>query len=261
MKWLTTTYRLRELKCIASNLGQHTSRKFHQLAGNIVIRFYFRSIPSPDEDMHQYLYYRFLVTLKNGDGFLEAEDEYMKSMALHRETLQQQSEREHNLNKLRQLGETLVILSPQYREITRAIDSCDTQIMEAKFGRGITVSDIFDAIPCIQLYYLARIEILGRRLFNDEGDQYQNILDIVEPKPKPLNITCKAIPDFVSHTECGICYEVSTARIQCSHEFCGDCMNTYLTNIKSDHRMKATCPMCRSPIESINTNMESIVHA
>jgi len=266
-RWLNHNLRLRELKCIASNLGSSTNRRFHQLAGEIVIQMYFRVIPTPEENLQYNLYYRFLYSVREGIAYNEAINVYLRKIHEYRQVIQRQTNERNQQNRLTELfrlGQSLVERSPQYYTIIHIINRGNPSLIERYFGEGITMNHIFEAIPCICNYYAngneeidhaeALMDELFSEIFNDVEDEDDDYEDVV--KTQKLAIHCKTTSFFVSMQECGICYETSTARLQCSHEFCVDCIDTYLTNIKKDHRTKPTCPMCRSDITIIETDKD-----
>lgn len=53
--------------------------------------------------------------------------------------------------------------------------------------------------------------------------------------------------------ECSICYEdieiAKTVRLNCNHEFCGECITTH---IKKTPSAEVKCPMCRSNINTVS---------
>lgn len=52
--------------------------------------------------------------------------------------------------------------------------------------------------------------------------------------------------------ECSVCYDEiqseKMVRLNCNHEFCGDCISTHIKKTKSENVM---CPMCRTDINTV----------
>jgi hypothetical protein len=64
-----------------------------------------------------------------------------------------------------------------------------------------------------------------------------------------------------SNIDCAICLQEvatkDTCQLNCSHEYCGDCMGTFLK--KHRHSVeKRCCPLCREPISEVLTHTSDI---
>jgi len=245
-------------------MGYPTNRRYHQLIGAIILGLYFNTtIPSPEENIRDHLYYHFFTRLRIGMSYNDAFNIHLQNIQQNQVLVRQQNNHARDLESLRIMGENMIPHSPQFYAVINIIDECNLAVITYHFGEGIRLIDILDAMPCIREYYddinASNMDRIFAEIF--DGDEFTDVVN-----PQTLSINCKTTSFFVSMQECGICYETSTARLQCTHEFCGDCIDTYLTNIKQDHRMNATCPMCRSAIQIIETSadqqdaIESSIH-
>jgi hypothetical protein len=71
------------------------------------------------------------------------------------------------------------------------------------------------------------------------------------------NILFELVRDtsFSSTEECILCCDnICNTVLNCSHIFCMGCISTMENTAKNDHRVKFTCPTCRSNINTVTTN-------
>lgn len=79
------------------------------------------------------------------------------------------------------------------------------------------------------------------------------------PEPPPqaeiYRIKCGISINYRSEEDCAICYDAKCdSFINCKHEFCLGCVKTYISKCNQDH-VRPVCPMCRTGITSIDTNI------
>jgi len=97
-------------------------------------------------------------------------------------------------------------------------------------------------MDCDELIHILMIAIHLNR--NEERSRFQHNITYVK------DVQTQARDDLL---ECSICYEeVGTekiVRLNCNHEFCGECMSTHIKKALSP---TVTCPMCRSDIITVH---------
>lgn len=82
-----------------------------------------------------------------------------------------------------------------------------------------------------------------------------------EPKKHPVYdiILNLAAEPSECHEECAICQEEKPAdrfdKTQCSHSFCHECITTHL---ESKQYNRASCPLCRTEITSLETTVQEL---
>jgi hypothetical protein len=87
-----------------------------------------------------------------------------------------------------------------------------------------------------------RTQVNGMEVFLKQRDEMKKLM-------------ANKLPPLVDLKECPICRDVltyqTTVQLQCRHEFCKSCLNTYFNSIVQSHKtIKLGCPICHVEVNS-----------
>jgi hypothetical protein len=226
-------YTANKLKAILASYGiVYSRRRKIQLVSSLTIHHYFPTSPSSYAEPREYLFYRFLVSIREGMPY-EIAYENFRSNGL---SILYEIQRQRRIHYLQEVGQ---ILQPNTREFAIAINAIRRGpiSIESFFGANITMEDVFEHIPAISQFFL--------------GD------DVI--RSQKLDIKIEIDATFSSKDECEICYDkIKNVYLNCKHAFCGDCVSSCLEVVKNDSRKTTSCPLCRESIEKIHCNNAEI---
>lgn len=271
--WMIHNLLLRQLRGFASKVKLPTNMNYHPLAATIIIHEYYTTIPMADECMTEFLFYRYMVFIK--EGILPKDAKQMYDRLL---------EQGHAVIVFQGRRNSLVNLRTRAHNDPNVFDSIIHSIedgsFEQLFGIVSSIEEIFQFIPEIKEHYKNVVMYMNmgedylRHIF---GDHVRTVQDVFHDMPYLRNIYYLLISEIRSNIphieysviksgemmpteECGICLDVtSNVYLNCRHSFCGDCISKHLKTkyIVSENNF-APCPYCRADICRITSINETV---